>query len=583
MITSHPALSTSAATATRSPFARWTTEEVEPLDSHSHAWLTNRLGALTATPEINPADIGLEPSRLGDRLRRRLDEIVGSDFVRTDRLARLAASAGSSYTDLLRQREGYDLHPPDAVASPASEAEVISLLMLAEEWSFTVVPRGGGTSVVQGVEPMEAGAHPRVVLDLSRLSGVRQINLTDRTASFAAGTTGPQAEAALAERGLSLGHVPQSFQRASLGGYAATRSSGQTSTGYGSFADILVGLRVATSRGVISLGTGTPNAAGPDLRQLFVGSEGALGVITEVTLRVRPAPEVTRYEGWVFPSFDSGLTALRTLAQDGVRADSIPDVCRLSDAEHTAVQLGLMGGATQAVVTRYLRLRGIGSGCLAIVGWEGTKPTVAARRGEARRVLQAHGAVRLGGRVGDAWHSHRFQAPHQRDSLLAAGVLVETLETATTWSRLTELREDVRRAVLSALSEPGTDPIVMAHVSHCYPTGASIYFTALARRAGRRGDTAAAVLQWDAAKRAASEAIVDSGATITHHHAVGRAHMPWLGAEVGPVALEIVAAAKRVVDPSGTLNPGVLVPAAGSPRTRGAVAGGGTPENLPAS
>lgn len=541
------------------PYARWSSDPAEPLDDHSRSWLTSRIGPLVPCPATNPADIDLGGSGLPEAALADLTAVLGSDRVRTDRLARLGASAGSSYSDLLRQREGYDLHPPDAVVAPCSEAEVSDVLEVAERHQLAVLARGGGTSVVQGVEPTRS-ERCVLVLDLSALSGLYEINPVDRTARFGAGTTGPEAEALLAEHGLTIGHVPQSFERASLGGYAATRSSGQSSTGYGRFSDLVVALRTVTPRGVLVTGTGTPSAAGPDLRHVVIGSEGAFGVITEVTVRVRPRPDVTRYEGWVFPDLESGLTALRSLVQDGPRSDSAPDVCRLSDAPETEAQLGLIGGASEAVLKAYLRLRGREGGCLAILGWEGTKSSVRRRRSEALKTLTSSGAIRLGRRVGDAWHAHRFHAPYQRDSLMDAGVMVETLETATTWSRLPALRAEVRQALLNSLGSAGTPPLVLVHVSHCYSSGASLYFTVLARRAGRPGDTAAAIEQWQRAKQAATAAIVDAGGTITHHHAVGRAHLPWLVDEIGGLGMQILAATKSAVDPNHVLNPGVLIP-----------------------
>jgi alkyldihydroxyacetonephosphate synthase len=321
---------------------------------------------------------------------------------------------------------------------------------------------------------------------------------------------------------------------------------------------MVVGVRMATPRGVLVAGTGTANAAGPDLKQVVVGSEGALGVITEVAVRVRRVPEVRRYEGWVLPDFGTGVDVLRSLVQDGPRADSAPDVCRLSDPQETQVQLALRGGGAQsAALDAYLRLRKRSDGCLAIVGWEGRETAVRERRKEAVAALRAAGGVSLGTAAGEAWRRHRFDAPSQRDSLIAAGVLVETLETATTWSRVPALREAIRAALGRSLGEFGTPPVVMTHLSHLYPTGASLYVTVLARQV--EGDTAAAREQWHAAKAATTEAILAAGGTLTHHHAVGRDHRPWLGREVGDLGVEVLGAVKSVLDPEGVLNPGVLV------------------------
>ncbi len=549
------------AVGTTTAFGQWTAAPIAPLEPHAAAWLSRRLGALTPARRRSPADLELPPSRLTDQALVALRAALGEQAMRTERTARLAASAGSSYVDLLRQREGTDLNFPDAVLQPADEEQVLTALRLAGEHGLRVVARGGGTSVVGGVEPVRTDG-ATVVLDLRHLHGLTHLDPVDRLATFGAGTIGPDAEADLSEHGLVLGHVPQSFERATLGGYAATRSAGQSSTGYGRFDDLVVALRVATPRGMLVLGTGTPNAAGPDLRQLVLGSEGTLGVITALTVRVRPLPVATRYEGWVVPTLAEGLDVLRTLRQDGRRADSTPDVARLSDADETEVSLALRGGWTQRALQAYLRVRGRGGGCLMVLGWEAAGPTERAtkvlreRRSEAVAVLRQHGALSLGTAAGEAWRRHRFAAPAQRDALMSSGVLVETVETATTWSRLQEVRTAVRTALEQSLANQGTPALVLCHVSHCYPSGASLYFTVLARRAS--GGTTAAITQWQAAKSAAAEAMAGSGATITHHHAVGRDHQPWLGDEIGGLGLEVLRAAQQALDPTGLCNPGVL-------------------------
>ncbi len=547
---------TTSAALTR-PFARWADAPVPPLDHHVHAWLTSRLGPLHPAPPADPADWPTPESRLDPGARATLAGIVGEQHVRDDRIVRLRHAAGSSYDDLLRLRSGQDLALPDAIVAPADEAEVLAVLRAAETHRLAIVPLGGGTSVVGGVEPVIGPHTAAVVLDLGRMSGLVEVNPVDRTATFLPGTTGPEADTLLAAQGLTLGHVPQSWARATLGGYAATRSAGQASTGFGRFDAMVVALRMATPRGVLALGSGTPNAVGPDLRHLAVGSEGTLGVLTAVTLRVRPAPEVRRYEGWMLPDLDAGIGVLRGLVQDGPRADSAPDIARLSDPQETEVQLALRGGGLQAsALDAYLRARRRAGGCLAVVGWEGRAGTVKERRREAVAALRSAGAVSLGTAAGEAWRRHRFDAPTQRDSLLDAGLLVETLETAATWSHLAEVRRAARAALEGSLADQGTAPIVMCHVSHLYPTGASLYLTVLARRAP---GAAQARAQWHTAKVAATEALLAAGGTLTHHHAVGRDHAPWLAREIGPLGVDVLRAVKGTLDPGQVLNPGVLI------------------------
>ncbi|MGH2801280.1 MAG: FAD-binding oxidoreductase, partial [Thermoleophilaceae bacterium] len=291
----------------------------------------------------------------------------------------------------------------------------------------------------------------------------------------------------------------------------------------------------------------------PDLRELIVGSEGVLGVICEATLRVRPVPEVRRYEGWSFRSFADGREAFRVMEQ----ADAAPDVARLSDEEETRVALSLAssgGGAAERAGHAYLRLRGHEGGCLAIVGFEGGEEDVERRRLRTGALLRAGGGLRLGRRPGEAWLRSRYAGPYVRDELLDLGLLVETLETATSWSRLEALYEAIGDALRRSLAEAGTPALVMCHMSHLYRSGASLYFTFLARQ------TDAPLEQWRAAKSAASEAIVAAGGTITHHHAVGRDHAAWMRAEVGELGLELIRAAKHRLDPAGIMNPGKLLP-----------------------
>jgi alkyldihydroxyacetonephosphate synthase len=376
-----------------------------------------------------------------------------------------------------------------------------------------------------------------VSLDLVRLTRLLAVDPVSMTATLEPGLRGPEAEALLAEHGLIIGHFPQSFEYATIGGFAATRSSGQSSAGYGRFDAVVVGLTVATPAGPLELGRAPASAAGPDLRQLFLGSEGALGVITSVTVRVRRLPEVAVYEGWHWESFDAGAEAVRRLAQSQL----LPTVLRLSDENETALNLadpGSVGGASAG-------------GCLMIVGHEGTAAAVAGRRDAVSDVLTALGGTPAGEEPGRAWSAGRYAAPYLRDSMLDVGVLVETLETATWWSHLREVHDAVAAALRSSLGDPS---LVLCHISHVYETGASLYFTVAAP------EGADPLGRWRDAKRAACEAIVAAGATITHHHAVGTDHQPWLADEIGTLGVSVLKAVKATVDPEGILNPGVLVP-----------------------
>jgi alkyldihydroxyacetonephosphate synthase len=497
--------------------------------------------------QVRLPDIGL-PGPALEKLRAAL----GDDHVRVDNEARVAHAVGRSYPDLIRIRSGDAGTAPDAVAQPANAGQVAAVLAICAEHRVAVVPFGGGTSVVGGVEPVRDGFAAAISLDLGRLSSTVDVDNTSLTARLDAGLLGPEAERRLRDQGVTLGHFPQSFEYSTVGGWIATRSAGQASTGYGRIDELVEAVRCVTPAGELDTKPAPASAAGPSLRELVVGSEGVLGVITEATLCVRPAPGARRYEGWSFASFAEGCDAFRVMEQ----ACAAADVNRLSDEDETrlAMAIGSTGSRTERLGRRYLRFRGHEGGCLAILGFEGEEEELEDRRRRAAGLLRAGGGVALGHRPGELWHRSRYAAPYLRDELLDRGVLVETLETATNWANLGTLHKAVREALATALSSRGTPPLVMCHVSHLYPAGGSLYFTFLARQEED------ALAQWRAAKTAASEAIVANGGTITHHHAVGRDHRQWITAETGPLGIEVLRAAKERLDPAGIMNPGKLLP-----------------------
>ncbi len=460
-------------------------------------------------------------------------------------------AAGRSYLDLIELRSGRLEHAPDAVVTPGDEAEVGAVLRLCADAACAVVPFGGGTSVVGGVSALRGANRAVLALDLRRLDRGVAVDPIAMTATLQAGMTGPQAEAYLGSHGLTLGHFPQSFEYATIGGFAATRSAGQASSGYGRFDEMVEGLRMVTPVGDLVVDAHPASAAGPSMRQLVLGSEGRLGVITEVTVRVRRRPAQARYEAWSFPSFGTGVDALRALAQGRL----LPDVARLSDREETRVGMAMAAsdGVVERLGKRYLRLRGHQDGCLLVAGWDSDALVLGARQSEGRNVMRAHGGITLGASPGRSWLRQRYHGPYLRDALIAAGVLVETLETATEWSALHALHEAVAGSLRTALAPGGA--LVGCHVSHVYPAGASLYFTVLAAAGpDPRG-------RWTAAKAAASQAILDNGGTITHHHAVGTHHLPYMTREIGAEAVGALRALAAQLDPSGIMNPGKLIPA----------------------
>jgi alkyldihydroxyacetonephosphate synthase len=525
-----------------------------PLPAAAEALLRDELGAdpTARRPPVPLEQVSVPDGRLPEPARERLAAAVGAAHVRDDRETRIRHAVGRSYPDLVRIRSGDAASAPDAVVLPGAAEQVGAVLAACAEHRVGVVPFGGGTSVVGGVEPVRDGMAAAVTLDLGRLASTVEVDRTSLTARLDAGLLGPDAERRLREQGVTLGHFPQSFEYSTVGGWVATRSAGQASTGYGRIDELVEAVRCVTPAGELGTRAVPASAAGPSLRELVVGSEGVLGVICEATLRVRPAPVARRYEGWSFATFAEGCDAFRVMEQAGASAD----VNRLSDEAETRLTMALAssGSRTEKLGRRYLRLRGHERGCLAIIGFEGAEEGVDDRRRRTGALLRAGGGVALGHRPGDAWLRSRYAGPYLRDELLDRGVLVETLETATTWANLGTLHHAVGEALRAALTGRGTPPLVMCHVSHLYPSGASLYFTFLARREED------ALAQWRAAKTAASEAIVAGGGTITHHHAIGRDHRQWMQAEVGELGVELLRAAKERLDPAGIMNPGKLLP-----------------------
>src|SRR3954454_710281 len=512
--------------------------------------LERELGPWTPSTAVAVTDAHLPASRLTRHVVERFKQVVDRDALQVDDETRARHAGGQAYVDIARRRRGDGGAAPDAVLRPRDAVAVSRILQVCDEEGVAVVPWGGGTSVVGGLDAERGELTAVIALDLARLDALVSIDPVSRLATFQPGIRTPAAEAALARHGFTLGHVPQSFERASLGGFVVTRSAGQSSTGVGRIDDLVAGLRMATPVGELVLAPVAGSAAGPDLRRLVLGSEGTLGVVTEVTLRVRPIPDERYYEGWVLPDWDSGLAAMRGLIQDGPH----PDIARLSDPDETDISMLMSraGRLTRSALAGYLRLRGVPGGCLLITGYEGNARDVRHRRDVVRERLRSAGAVGLGKRAGRSWEHARFAAPALRDTLFDTGVLAETLETAATWTALPAVYSAVRQALHGSLGRA----VVGCHVSHLYPSGASLYFTVLAAADATDPDA-----QWHRAKKAANDAITSAGGTITHHHAVGTAHRSHVRADLGgDVGVRALRAVKRELDPVGIMNPGKLLP-----------------------
>lgn len=504
------------------------------------AWLEGSLGR--GTPMDVAAETGVDVP-----LPVELPEVPCE--VASDRRTRLHHAAGMSFPDLVALRRGA-MTVPDGVAFPGSTPEVVDVLCAAAEGGVGVVVRGGGSSVVGGVTVRPG--RPSLVLCLDRLQGLKELDPVSMLATFRAGTYGPEVEAALAAYGFRLGHEPQSFEHSTIGGWVATRSAGQRSTGVGKIEDLVAGLEIATFEGSWRLGARPAGATGPDLLQTVIGSEGRLGVITEVTVRVRPAAEMESGVTVLVPSWSGGTEAARRLLQRGLP----PEVLRLSDRTESEMALAVLH--LPAVARRAARWltsrRRLRASCLLLLGWSGERTAVLAAERDAREVWRDVGGISLGGRGYRSWRRDRFRHPYLRDALLDAGWAIDTLETAAPWSTLPEVYGAVRSALTAAAAAAGTACVVLCHLSHAYRDGASLYFTFVWPLVPGEGAE-----RWRELKVAATDAMRAAGGTLSHHHGVGSMHAPWLAGEVGATGERLLRALARTVDPDGVVNRGTLL------------------------
>lgn len=507
----------------------------------------------------NVVDQGMPPedARLTDVLRTvPSSRLPDHSQVSKDPLTRLRHARGQSLPDWVALRSGQIPAFPDGVAFPASVEEVQALVRYAEDADACIIAYGGGTSVVGHINP-EVGGQPCLTVDMRRLCQLVRSDRESQLFTFGAGIAGPDLEAQLRAKGYTLGHFPQSFELSTLGGWIATRSTGQQSLGYGRIERLFAGGRVICPAGVLELSSHPASAAGPDLRQVVLGSEGRLGILVEATMRATPLPETEGFHGMFLPDWDSGLAAAREVIQARLPLSML----RLSTPAETTITLVLAGHERLiGALERLVALRGAGADkCLLILAFTGNEAVVSSARKEALHILGRHGAGTgapgVGRAFGSQWAKARFRTPYLRNTLWERGYAVDTLETAVPWSKVAATVEGIETALRSALSEIGERVHVFTHLSHVYPTGSSIYTTFLFRLALDPEET---LRRWRQLKQTASEAIVAQGATISHQHGVGTDHAPYLPAEKGELGMAALRALSRELDPDGIMNPGKL-------------------------
>lgn len=515
-----------------------------PVPASAHLFLEQRVGTARQPKDISLQDV------LGCIPKSRLPRQA---LVLTDPLARLHHARGQSFPNWVDLRTGQLNTFPDGVAYPMINQDVVDLIKYAQHTGIHLIPYGGGTSVVGHIDPIKSG-DPILTIDMSRMNCLLDLDPHSQLANFGAGVTGPDLEAQLRARGFTLGHFPQSFEYSTLGGWVATRSSGQQSLRYGRIEKLFAGGRMETPLGELILPSFPASAAGPDLREMVLGSEGRLGILTEVCVRITSIPESEDFHAVFFPDFQNGMEAVQRILSAGLQLCML----RLSTANETITTLALAGHENLiGALERLLSIRGLGENkCMLLLGFSGKSNLVRANRGEALSITSRLGGVHVGKTFGEQWHKNRFKTPYLRNTLWEMGYGIDTLETAINWEKTPQMVEQIEVALRTSMSDFGERVHIFTHLSHVYPYGSSVYTTILFRLANKPEDT---LTQWRAMKSAASQAIITLGGTISHQHGVGTDHMSYLSAEKGALGMAALSALCRQFDPKGIMNPGKLV------------------------
>jgi alkyldihydroxyacetonephosphate synthase len=523
-------------------------------------WIVQKLGITSASPTETPVELGsidMSAPRAGAELFAELRRILKPEQLTLDPLERLLHSYGKSFPDLFRVRNGIVGRAPDAVLLPDSHEQVEALMKLAHDRDFCLIPFGGGTNIVGGINPNSEEGRPVFTLSLRNMHHLISVDRESRTATIQAGALGPKLEADLAKQGHSLGHYPDSFEYSTLGGWLATRSAGMQSDAYGRIEDMVVSMKMVTPSGTIVTKPVPASSAGPDLNRMMVGSEGILGVITEATMRVHKAPAVKDYRGYLFRSFEDGVRAIQECLDRGFA----PSMIRLQDSGESelafnmkAPSLGLEGWI-QNRVKSWLKSRGYTEPCILIVGFEGEEQAIENTRRSAPGILKRHGAFPLGKSVGATWSKDKFNIPYLRDYIMDYGCMADVAETSTVWSNVLPLYAGTVDAIKARFRQEDGTGYIGCHISHTYKTGACLYFTFAARQP-KGGE----LEHYYGYKRLITDTILRLGGTLSHHHAVGVEHRPWIEEELSPAGLQALQALKASLDPKRVLNPGKLLP-----------------------
>lgn len=515
-------------------------------------------------PDFDGLD--LADAIVSPEFRSVLVDIVGPDFVTTDAMERVVHTYGKSLRDLVRIRSNRIERAVDIVVYPADEDDVQRIVDAAVAADVVVIPFGGGSNIAGSLEPVPGERRTVLSLDMGRMNSVIEIDAASGLARIQAGALGPHLEAQLAAHGWTIGHFPDSFTHSTIGGWAATRSSGMQSDKYGDIAQIVRGLRVVRpSRdgrdGMLVIPAIPSASTGPSVREMIVGSEGRLGVITEVTAQVHRVPEVREIQAYFFPTWDAGLAAMQAISE----SDASPIITRVSDARETGFSMatskqrhGMDALLAGTVLPTLMKAKGwkLDEICLSFIGFEGGAAHVTRQKKLVGAIVKKHGGMGVGTGPGVLYDQKKFDTPYLRDFLLDRGAAGDVSETAASWSKLLPLYNGVVEAANRAYDEIGKKGWIMCHLSHSYHSGACLYFTF----AFVGGDDMLA--EYDVVKSAIQQAFVDNGGTISHHHGVGVEHSPWLEQDISPEGVAVMRGLFAAVDPGDNFNPGKVVPAA---------------------
>lgn len=508
-------------------------------------WLAEKIGPMRA-----PRDVTLEDVVRAVPERR----LPAHPLFIVDAEQRVRHARGQSLPDWVSMRCGRIGRFPEGIAYPESEGDIRELFSYAQENKLALIPYGGGTSVVGHINP-EGDGPPSLTVDMSRMSALTHLDTRSHLATFGAGIRGPFLEAALRAHGYTLGHSPQSFELSTLGGWIATRSSGQQSLYYGRIEHHFAGGRLVTPIGTLSMNPYPASAAGPDLRELVLGSEGRMGIISQATVRVHRLPEHEEFHAIFFPTWEAGVEAVRTMVQARLPLSML----RLSNPAETEANM-VLAGHERLVSIAHAGLNLIGQRrdqkCLLLFGATGNRASVRQGRRGAVAIARRYGGFQTGQYMGKVWEKSRYRTPYLRNTLWEMGCAIDTLETIVPWADVLPTAQAITQAISSALNDTDERVFVFAHLSHLYPTGASIYVTYLFRVLP---DPDQQIEYWQRMKHAASQAVVAHSGSISHQHGVGIDHAPYLEAEKGRLGMEVIAGVMRQCDPDGILNPGKLI------------------------